>query len=134
MALVPACLTCSGAYLKDEEELPGYLYDRLLDLFHQYVVVGGMPDAVNSFLATRNVDEVRNIHRDLHALYRDDIAKYAPPELRLVIRDIYDLIPSEAGSKNKRFKLSSINGVKRFSQVNRPFSLVIGGRRCASRV
>ena len=53
--------------LKDEEELPGYLYDRLLDLFHQYVVVGGMPDAVNSFLATRNVDEVRNIHRDLHA-------------------------------------------------------------------
>ena len=42
--------------LKDEEELPGYLYDRLLDLFHQYVVVGGMPDAVNSFLATRNVE------------------------------------------------------------------------------
>lgn len=107
--------------LKDEGELPGYLYDRLLDLFHQYVVVGGMPDAVNSFLATRNVDEVRNIHRDLHALYRDDIAKYAPPELRLVIRDIYDLIPSEAGSKNKRFKLSSINGVKRFSQVTDHF-------------
>lgn len=45
--------------LKDEGELPGYLYDRLLDLFHQYVVVGGMPDAVNSFLATRNVDEVQ---------------------------------------------------------------------------
>ena len=107
--------------LKDEEELPGYLYDRLLDLFHQYVVVGGMPDAVNSFLAARNVDEVRNIHRDLHALYRDDIAKYAPPELRLVIRDIYDLIPSEAGSKNKRFKLSSISGVKRFSQVTDHF-------------
>lgn len=80
-----------------------------------------MPDAVNSFLATRNVDEVRNIHRDLHALYRDDIAKYAPPELRLVIRDIYDLIPSEAGSKNKRFKLSSISGVKRFSQVTDHF-------------
>ena len=73
----------------------------MLNLFHQYVVVGGMPDAVNSFLATRNVDEVRNIHRDLHALYRDDIAKYAPPELRLVIRDIYDLIPSEAGSKKQ---------------------------------
>ena len=80
-----------------------------------------MPDAVNSFLATRNVDEVRNIHRDLHALYRDDIAKYAPPELRLVIRDIYDLIPSESGSKNKRFKLSSISGVKRFSQVTDHF-------------
>ena len=102
---------------EQEKELPDYLYDRLLDVFHQYIVVGGMPDAVNSFLSTRNVDEIRRIHRDLHALYHDDIAKYAPSDLRLVIRDIYDLIPSEVGSKNKRFKLSSIEGVKRFSQV-----------------
>ena len=107
--------------LKQERELPDYLYDRLLGLFHQYVVVGGMPDAVNAFLSTRNIDEVRKIHRDLHSLYRDDIAKYAPPELRLVIRDIYDLIPSEAGSKNRRFKLSSIEGIKRFSQVTDHF-------------
>ncbi len=107
--------------LEREEELPGFLYDRLLALFRQYVVVGGMPDAVNAFLAARNVDEVRKIHGDIHSLYRDDIAKYAPVELRLVIRDIYDLIPSEAGSKNKRFKLSSIEGVKRFSQVTSHF-------------
>ena len=107
--------------LQQEEELPGYLYDRLLDLFHQYVVVGGMPDAVKTFLATRNIDEVRKIHRDLHSLYRDDIAKYAPSDLRLVICDIYDLIPSEVGSKNRRFKLSSIEGVQRFSQVTDHF-------------
>ena len=107
--------------LEQERELPDYLYARLLDLFHQYVVVGGMPDAVNAFLATRNIDEVRRIHHDLNSLYRDDIAKYAPPELRLIIRDIYDLIPSEVGSKNKRFKLSSIEGVKRFSQVTDHF-------------
>lgn len=107
--------------LEQERELPDYLYARLLDLFHQYVVVGGMPDAVNAFLATHNIDEVRRIHHDLTSLYHDDIAKYAPPELRLVIRDIYDLIPSEVGSKNKRFKLSSIKGVKRFSQVTDHF-------------
>lgn len=104
-----------------EKELPDYLYDRLLSLFHQYVVIGGMPDAVNAFLATRNIDEVRKIHNDIHALYRDDIAKCAPQELRLIIRDIYDLVPSELGSKNKRFKLSSIEGVKRFSQVTDNF-------------
>ncbi len=104
-----------------ESELPDYLYDRLLGLFRQYVVVGGMPDAVNAFLATRNIDEVRKVHHDLHLLYHDDIAKYAPPASRLVIRDIYDLIPSEIGSKNKRFKLSSIEGVKRFSQVTDQF-------------
>ena len=108
-------------HLEEEKELPDYLYDRLLSLFRQYVVVGGMPDAVNAFLATRNIDEVRKIHRDLHSLYHADIAKYAPPDLRLTIRDIYDLIPSEVGSKNRRFKLSSIEGVKRFSQVTEHF-------------
>lgn len=108
-------------HLEEEKELPDYLYDRLLSLFRQYVVVGGMPDAVNAFLATRNIDEVRKIHRDLHSLYHDDIAKYTPPDLRLTIRDIYDLIPSEVGSKNRRFKLSSIEGVKRFSQVTEHF-------------
>lgn len=108
-------------HLEEEKELPDYLYDRLLSLFRQYVVVGGMPDAVNAFLATRNIDEVRKIHRDLHSLYHADIAKYAPPNLRLTIRDIYDLIPSEVGSKNRRFKLSSIEGVKRFSQVTEHF-------------
>ena len=109
------------SHLEEEKELPDYLYDRLLSLFRQYVVVGGMPDAVNAFLATRNIDEVRKIHRDLHSLYHTDIAKYAPPNLRLTIRDIYDLIPSEVGSKNRRFKLSSIEGVKRFSQVTEHF-------------
>lgn len=106
---------------RNERELPSFLYDRLISLFHQYVLVGGMPDAVNTYLKSRNIDEVRQIHRDLHALYHDDIAKYAPPELRLTIRDIYDLIPSEVGSKNRRFKLSSIQGVKRFSQVTDNF-------------
>ena len=107
--------------VSEKKELPDYLYDRLLGLFHQYVVVGGMPDAVNVFLATQNIDEVRKIHHNIHSLYRNDIAKYAPPELRLTIRDIYDLVPSELGSKNKRFKLSSIEGVKRFSQVTDNF-------------
>lgn len=119
--IVPSVFDMLSDHFRQEEELPGYLYDRLLDLFHQYVVVGGMPDAVKTFLATRNIDEVRKIHRDLHSLYRDDIAKYAPPDLRLVIRDIYDLIPSEVGSKNRRFKLSSIEGVQRFSQVTDHF-------------
>ncbi len=73
------------------------------------------------FAIAINIDEVRKVHHDLHRLYHDDIAKYAPPASRLVIRDIYELIPSEIGSKNKRFKLSSIEGVKRFSQATDQF-------------
>lgn len=108
-------------YLAEEKPLPDFVYDRLLTLFHLYVIVGGMPDAVNTYMTTRNIDAVRAIHEDLHGLYREDITKYAPEKLRLVIRDIYDLIPSEVGSKNRRFKLSSINGVKRFEQVTDHF-------------
>ena len=80
-----------------------------------------MLDAVSAFAESGNIDHVRAVHGNLHALYRQDITKYAPEGLRLVIRDIYDLIPSELGSRNRRFKLSSIQGVKRFAQVTDHF-------------
>lgn len=107
--------------LADERPLPDFLYDRLAGLFHRYLMVGGMPDAVVTFLTSTNIDEVRTVHSNIHALYRSDITKHAPVDLRLVIRDIYDLIPSEAGSKNRRFKLSDIKDVKRFDQVQEHF-------------
>ena len=106
---------------KAQKQLPDFLYNRLLGLFHRYIMVGGMPDAVAAFVESGNIDVVRTVHGNLHALYRQDITKYAPEGLRLVIRDIYDLIPSELGSKNRRFKLSSIRGVKRFTQVTDHF-------------
>mgnify|MGYP000270120906 CR=1 FL=1 len=107
--------------LKREEPFPDFLYDRLRGLFHRYLMVGGMPDAVNAYLSTNNVDEVRQVHHDLHSLYRTDITKYAPRELRLLIRDIYNLIPSEVTAQNKRFRLSSLKDVKRFDQVQQHF-------------
>ena len=108
---------CAGA----EEPLPDYLYERMARLYHEYLLVGGMPDAVATFAASGSIDDVRDVHAGIHALYRDDITKHAPKELRLTIREIYDLIPSEIGSKNKRFRLSSITDVKRFSQVTDDF-------------
>ena len=112
-------MACDAA--RAREQLPDFLYDRLLGLFHRYMMVGGMPDAVSAFVESGNIDRVRAVHGNLHALYRQDITKYAPEGLRLVVRDIYDLIPSELGSKNRRFKLSSIQGVKRFAQVTDHF-------------
>ena len=107
--------------LRTETPLPDFLYTRLSDLYHRYLMVGGMPDAVNTFLETNNIDEVRAIHKNLHALYRSDITKHAPKELRLTLRDIYDLIPSEAASKSRRFRISDIKEVRRFSQVQKHF-------------
>lgn len=106
---------------RERTALPEFLYARLLDVFHRYLMVGGMPDAVNTFLATNNIDSVRAVQQDLHSLYRLDITKYAPPELCLTIREIYDLIPSQALLKTRRFNLGSIKGVKRFTQVETQF-------------
>lgn len=108
-------------HLADESPVPDFLYDRLSDLYHRYLMVGGMPDAVNAFLSSNDIDAVRTVHHDLHALYREDITKYAPAELRLTIRDIYDLIPSQAASQSRRFKLGDIKNVNRFSQVQDHF-------------
>lgn len=101
--------------------LPDFLYDRLLALFHRYLMVGGMPDAVNAFLASNNIDEVRLVQQNLHKLYRADITKYAPAEMRLTIRDIYDLIPSQATAAKRKFSMSAIKGVSRFSQIENQF-------------
>ena len=119
--LDPHVYELAASHLATEEPLPDFLYDRLRGLYHRYLMVGGMPDAVRAFVDGNNIDDVRTVHSNLHALYRDDIAKYAPDELKLIIRDIYDLIPSEAAAKNRRFKLSDIKEVKRFSQVEQHF-------------
>lgn len=101
--------------------LPDYLHTRLFDLFRRYLLVGGMPDAVNAFLETNGIEQVRVIQSDIRRFYREDISKYAPRDRRLVIRNIYDLIPSELLHPNRRFRLSSIEGVKRFTQIEDEF-------------
>ena len=97
--------------------VPDYLHERLQFLFHRYLLVGGMPDAVNTFLATGLIDPVRRVQSDITKQYLRDIAKYAPESDRLTIQGIYKLIPSELARANKRFKLKDIEDVKRFSNV-----------------
>lgn len=103
------------------EPVPDYLHDRLTALFKRYLIVGGMPDAVVSYGTSNALDQVRVLQRDIRRLYREDIAKYAPKDRRLVIQDIYELVPSELLTPSKRFRLNSIPDVKRFTQVEDEF-------------
>lgn len=103
------------------EPVPDYLHDRLTALFKLYLIVGGMPDAVVSYGTSNALDQVRVLQRDIRRLYREDIAKYAPKDRRLVIQDIYELVPSELLTPSKRFRLNSIPDVKRFTQVEDEF-------------
>lgn len=107
--------------VEKREEVPDHLHRQLLDLYHRYLIVGGMPAAVEAFVEGLGVDAVREEHEDIHSYYRRDITQYAPREKRLVIQNIYDLIPSEISARTKRFKLSSITDVQKFDQVDEEF-------------
>ena len=83
------------------------VHDRLMDLFRIYMVVGGMPEAVDRYLATNNLRDVMAVQKSIIDLYRLDIAKY-DPDNKLYIKNAFDRIPSELNKKNKRFIVSSV--------------------------
>lgn len=74
---------------------------KMTDLFRKYLLVGGMPDAVNAYLADKNIALVREIQNEIHEYYAADATKY-DTERKLKIRRIYDLIPSNMENKKKR--------------------------------
>lgn len=106
---------------EQEKTVPDYLHERMMHQFHRYVLTGGMPDAVNAFLLSGTIDQVRVVQEGILSYYGLDITKYAPKNHRLAIRNIFELIPSELNGSSKRFKFSSIEGVKRFNQVTDQF-------------
>ena len=80
-----------------------------LDAFREYVLIGGMPAAVSMFFESKNVKRVNNIQKQIASYYVADILKYVKDEQRrLRIKEIYNAIPSEVNSKNKRFMSSHV--------------------------
>ena len=108
---------------KKREPLNDSMHNYMLQQFKLYLLVGGMPDAINKFLENRNITQVRNIQRNIHSLYRIDASQY-DEEKKLVIRNIYDLIPSNMENKKKRIIIKNIegkNGHKQFSDYVEEF-------------
>lgn len=96
------------------------IHEKMLELFHLYLIVGGMPAVVVAYLRTNNLKSVLELQKGITALYRKDIAKYDPDE-KLYLKDIFELIPSELNSKNKRFILKNLNENFKFSRYEHSF-------------
>lgn len=94
-----------------KESLNESLHANMLKRFQYYLLIGGLPEAVNAFLEDRHVMRVREIHRDIHELYRIDASQY-DSERKLKIRKVYDLIPSNLENKKKRIKFKDIEDKK----------------------
>ena len=84
-------------------------------IFYSYLVVGGMPAAVNSYLEDSDIAKVVNIQKNILEQYRMDITKYAYTG-KDKIHDIFDALPSELEAKNRRFVLTDINKNARFNR------------------
>lgn len=108
------------------EPLDEAMHDKMLDLFRKYLLVGGLPDAVNSYIAEKNIQSLRSIQNEIHDYYAIDASKYEA-EKRLKIRRIYDLIPSNMENKKKRVIAQSIENKKgkTFSDYSDEFEYLI---------
>ncbi len=93
------------------EALDESVHNKLMDLFRKYLLVGGLPDAVNAYLETKNIQLVREIQSEIHDYYAADASKY-DAERKLKIRRVYDLIPSNMENKKKRIIAQNIEGKK----------------------
>lgn len=96
------------------------IHEKMMDLFRLYLIVGGMPAVVQRYIDTNNLNEVLRVQQGIVQLYKKDIAKYDPEE-KLYLEDIFNLIPSELNSKNKRFILKKLNENFKFSRYENSF-------------
>lgn len=107
--------------------MPESVHNKLLDLFKKYLLVGGLPDAVNEFLTTKNIVTIRNIQNEIHHLYGVDAARYESLHNRLKIQRIYDMIPSNLENKKKRIVAKGIENKtgKRMSDYAEEFDYLV---------
>lgn len=92
---------------EQREALDEAAHNKMMDYFRKYLLVGGLPDAVNAYLETKNIQQVREIQSEIHRYYAADASKY-DSERKLKIRRVYDLIPSNMENKKKRVIAQSI--------------------------
>ena len=103
-------------------------HNRVLDLFRRYLLVGGMPDAVNVYLDTHNIVRVRDVQDNIRSMYADDATKYEKEHSKkLLIRRIYEMVPSQMENKKKRIVAQEIRGKEgdRFAQYQEEFEYLV---------
>lgn len=94
--------------LEKETPVPEALHNRMKQLLLQYIVVGGMPDAVQTFVDTKQMEEVLRVQRDIVRSYEDDMVKYAKRKDKSRIKECFQSIPKQLSKENKKFQYSVV--------------------------
>jgi len=111
---------------ENEEALDEATHNKIMELFRKYLLVGGLPEAVNSYIQNQNIVLVREIQNEIREYYATDASKY-DEENKLKIRRIYDMLPSNMENKKKRLVAKNIENKKgkTFNDYNDEFEYLI---------
>lgn len=112
----PELIEMLGNHLKEEKPIPEGVHQTMMRLLYRYVVVGGLPDAVNTFLETKHIGKVAEAFQSIISEYEDDMVKYAKDEDKPFIRECFESIPKQLAKENKKFQYATIKKGARASR------------------
>ena len=108
------------SHYTDKLPLGPAMHRKIMDYFKEYMIVGGMPQAVEEYIKTKNFESVDIVKRNIISLYRDDIRKHAE-EINLKVEQIFDTIPSQLQKHEKKFNLASLDENARYREFEGAF-------------
>ena len=92
---------------EQQRPVPSFLHSQLMTRYRQYLVVGGMPEVVTTFLSSADFSSTRSIQQAIMSGYRHDISKYAGKD-KLLAKAVFDAIPGQLSKQDKRFVLADL--------------------------
>lgn len=103
---------------EDKVEVESSIHEKMMSIFREYILVGGMPEAVECFNTTLDFKKTDKIQKRIIDGYKDDVTKYADDEEKLILTESFETLPSELNRKDKHFKKSHLENVPNGKNVN----------------
>ena len=107
-------------HFRNRSAIDEFVHERLLRAYYLYLIIGGMPEAIQTYLDTNDIVRVSEIHHSIIRQYKMDFAKYEQKN-KLRLREIYDAIPGELEEKNKRFFINHLGDKTIYDRVKNDF-------------
>lgn len=101
---------------ENETAVPDGIHKAMMELMYRYIIVGGLPEVVNCFIETKNIELIYKLQRNLIAEYEEDMVKYADDADKSRIRECFESIPMQLAKENKKFQYSIVRKGGRASQ------------------
>lgn len=106
---------------KEQKAVDSFIHDRIIDSFYTYLVVGGMPEAVQTYIDENDFNKVSKVHEKIIEFYKRDFTKYEKKD-KLKLIKTYELIPSELNAKNKRYIFTDLDKNLKFDRYENSFN------------